>query len=156
MKRVSSMRTIFFGAVVVSLLTTAPVALAGSPRGSEEFLRYCSACHGEAADGKGPVANVLDPRPPGLTNLGERYGRPLGTDLVAYVMGTTMPRAHGTSDMPVWGRNLQEPDGSDAKAVRTIWLIVDYLESIQLEATPSESGQSESNPPEPPQLILTD
>ena len=115
---------------------TASIALAGmahadSPRGQEEYLRYCSACHGERADGQGPVANVLDPRPPALTALSPKYGSPLGTGLVAYVMGTTMPRAHGTSDMPVWARNLESPDGSDTKAVRIIWRIVEYLESIQ-------------------------
>lgn len=128
------------GAAVLRLMSvaTATIALAGvahaeSPRGQEEYLRYCSACHGERADGQGPVANVLDPRPPALTRLKAKYGSPLGTDLVAYVMGTTMPRAHGTSDMPVWGRNLQSPDGSDGKAVRIIWRIVDYLDSIQFD-----------------------
>ncbi len=100
-------------------------------RGADDYLRYCSACHGEAADGQGPVANVLSPPPPALTKLHDKYGNPLGTDLVAYVMGTTMPRAHGTSDMPVWGKNLKEPDGSDTQAVQTIWRIVSYLDSIQ-------------------------
>lgn len=103
--------------------------------GYEDFFRYCSACHGEAADGKGPVANVLTPPPPALNNLREGYGRPLGAKLVSYVMGTTMPRAgaHGTSDMPVWGRNLKEPDGDDTESTHTIWKIVEFLESIQRE-----------------------
>jgi mono/diheme cytochrome c family protein len=127
-----------------SLAAIASAARADSPRGQEEYLRYCSACHGERADGQGPVANVLDPRPPALRKLTPRYGSPLGTDLVAYVMGTTMPRAHGTSDMPVWGRNLQSPDGSDGKAVRIIWRIVDYLDSIQLAR-----DQPESTRPDP-------
>jgi len=127
------------GAVALVLISvaTATITMAGRaqaepPRGQDEYLRYCSACHGEQADGEGPVANVLDPRPPALTALTAKYGSPLGTDLVAYVMGTTMPRAHGTSDMPVWGRNLQSPDGSDGKAIQIIWLIADYLDSIQI------------------------
>jgi len=104
---------------------------AEAPRGQAEYLRYCSACHGESADGKGPVANVLEPHPPALTRLHEKFGRPLGTDLVAFVMGTSMPRAHGTSDMPVWGKVLATPEGDDEPAIRIIWRIVDYLESIQ-------------------------
>ena len=115
------------------LMTTADSVSAESSRGYEEFVRYCSACHGEAADGKGPVANVLTPPPPDLKHLRERYGRPLGTSLVVYVMGTTMPRAHGTSDMPVWGRNLKTAEGDDTQAVRAIWAIVNFLESIQRE-----------------------
>ena len=102
-----------------------------APYGRADYVRYCSACHGELADGKGPVANVLTPSPPALTRLRAKYGRPLGTSLVAYVMGDTMPRAHGTSDMPVWGRDLKAPDGGDMDVVGTIWRITTYLESIQ-------------------------
>jgi mono/diheme cytochrome c family protein len=117
--------------LVILMIGLAPAARAGDPRGQAEYWRYCSACHGEAADGNGPVANVLTPRPPALTNLGPRFGRPLSTNLIAYIMGKTMPRAHGASDMPVWGRDLAEPDGNDTKAVQIIWKIVDYLQTLQ-------------------------
>ena len=120
-------RIIFFSIVLVASQTAQAEPLPGQA----DYIRYCSACHGESADGKGPVANVLTPRPPALTHLDAKYGRPLGTSLVAMVMGTTMPRAHGASDMPVWGRNLKAPDGNDTNAVHTIWRIVHYLESIQ-------------------------
>lgn len=113
------------------LITAASVGYASPLGGSDDYRRYCSACHGVAADGNGPVANVLDPRPPALTRLHRNYGSPLGTRFVAYVMGTKMPRAHGTSEMPVWGRNLEEKDGTDPQAVRTIWRIAEYLESLQ-------------------------
>lgn len=113
--------------IVVSFTT----AEANTMRGREGYERYCSACHGESADGRGPVANVMTPRPPALTELRSKFGHPLGTRFVAYVLGTTMPRSHGTSDMPVWGRNLAEPDGSDGEAVGLIWRIADYLQSLQ-------------------------
>lgn len=132
-------------ALFVLMLSTS--ADADPPRGQDDYLRYCSACHGELADGQGPVANVLDPRPPALLRLHAKYGKPLGTDLVVHVMGTTMPRAHGRSDMPVWGRNLAEPGGDDTRAVQTIWRIVAYLESIQLAAIQPESIQPESSHP---------
>ncbi len=119
--------------ILVVAIGTVMAAAAGaeSHRGREAFIRYCSACHGEAADGDGPVANVMTPRPPDLTKLRSKFGHPLGTRFVAYVLGTTMPRAHGTSDMPVWGENLAEPDGGKGQAVGTIWRIAEYLQSIQ-------------------------
>ncbi|MBW2501045.1 MAG: cytochrome c [Deltaproteobacteria bacterium] len=106
------------------------------PTGQEEYLRYCSACHGEAADGKGPVANVLKPAPPPLTALHARYGNPLSTKLASYVSGTTMPRAHGTSDMPVWGTIFREITDDDAEASSILWRIVRYLDAIQATHQP--------------------
>ncbi len=125
-----SMKKRWVGLVLASSLIVA-AAQADEPRGQREYWQYCSACHGEAADGNGPVAGELVSRPPPLTKLHEKFGRPLGTDLVAFVTGKTMPRAHGSSDMPIWGRRLQDPDGNDSDAIRTIWLIVDYLQTLQ-------------------------
>ncbi|MFO0687852.1 MAG: hypothetical protein U0900_04040 [Myxococcota bacterium] len=99
--------------------------------GNAEYLRYCSACHGDEADGQGPVANVLSPHPPALTSLHAKFGNPLSTRFVEFVSGTTMPRAHGTSDMPVWGQVLGEGTGEDREAVEILWKITRYLESIQ-------------------------
>ena len=101
--------------------------------GRAEYIRYCSACHGEEADGNGPVANVLNPRPPALTSLRKKFGKPLSTDLVVFVSGTSMPRAHGTSDMPVWGKVLREEAGDDRAAIDLLWTIVNYVDCIQTE-----------------------
>jgi mono/diheme cytochrome c family protein len=113
------------------LLSPLPTRADEQPAGQDDYLRYCSACHGEAADGKGPVANVLSPRPPALTSLRARYGNPLSTKLASYISGTTMPRAHGTSDMPVWGKIFREITNDDAEANAILWRIVRYLDSIQ-------------------------
>ena len=123
-----------FVAIVAALLLFGASARAedSSYPSRSEYMRYCSACHGEAADGNGPVANVLTPRPPALTTLHPRYGDPLSTKLVAYVSGETMPRAHGTSDMPVWGRVLREKPGDGDSAAGIIWKIVRYLDRIQV------------------------
>ncbi len=99
--------------------------------GQDDYMRYCSACHGESADGQGPVANVMTPPPPRLTTLTPKFGAPLGTLFVSFVMGTTMPRAHGESDMPVWGKNLAEEGGDDGKAIRATWRIAAYLDTVQ-------------------------
>lgn len=77
------------------------------------------------------AANGMTPRPPALTRLRNKFGRPLGTRFVAYVMGNEIPRAHGTSDMPVWGKVLATPNGDDGEAVGLIWRIAEHLDSIQ-------------------------
>ena len=128
------MKALFSGVLAtLLLLTTNARADERSLPGRDDYMRYCSACHGEAADGNGPVANVLTPRPPALTSLREKYGNPLSTKLTTYISGTTMPRAHGLSDMPVWGRVLREEKGSDDAAAQILWRIVRYLDSIQLQ-----------------------
>jgi mono/diheme cytochrome c family protein len=107
--------------------------------GQEHFMRYCSACHGADGAGRGPVANVMQPRPADLTRLYLKYGQPLSASLVDYIDGRKMPRAHGTSDMPVWGERLYEElpadVGREIARRGTIWLIVDFLETLQRGTT---------------------
>lgn len=116
---------------VLLLVLVASATNAEAKRGLELYVRYCAACHGENADGDGPVANVMTPRPPALVKLRGKFGRPLGTRFVAYVMGDLMPSAHGTTDMPVWGQVLATPEGDDGEALGQIWRIAAYLDSIQ-------------------------
>jgi mono/diheme cytochrome c family protein len=111
-----------------------------------DYLRYCSACHGEAADGNGPVADHLTPRPPALTSLRKKFGTPLSTRLVVFLSGTSMPRAHGTSDMPVWGKVLREGTGDDLGAIDLLWRIVNYLDCVQSESS-AEDGEGGSPSP---------
>jgi len=123
----------FAGAVLAALLLAAAAQAEESricaPR--TEYVRYCAACHGENADGNGPAASALSPRPPALTALHAKFGRPLSTDLVVYLEGTLMPRAHGTSAMPVWGTVLRNQTGDERKDAVLLFQIVNYLECIQ-------------------------
>ncbi len=124
----------FFAAIVVvlALATTARTEQKEcEPR--DEYVRYCAACHGEQADGKGPVAGVLNPRPPALKSLHKKFGNPLGTDLVVFLDGTTMPRAHGTSAMPVWGKEFGKYYSDPAVGDLILWRIVHHLECIQTD-----------------------
>jgi mono/diheme cytochrome c family protein len=126
-------------AVSLAVFATGTPSQAGNQAqahaGRESFLRYCSACHGTDGRGGGPIAGVLQPRPTDLTRLHLAYGQPLDPSLVEYIDGRGMPRAHGTSDMPVWGERLFEnlipSRGREAARSGTIWLIVDYLETLQ-------------------------
>lgn len=104
--------------------------------GYHDYRQYCAACHGVFADGKGPVAPVLKTPPADLTRLGQRYGMPLPRNkLLPFIDGRDALRAHGTRDMPVWGkvleRDLTGNRGREMAVRGTILNILDYLESIQ-------------------------
>ena len=122
-----------FACLALLLLATAARADQRTCLGRDEYLRYCAACHGEEADGNGPVASALAPRPPPLSSLRKKFGNPLSTDLVVFLYGPFMPRAHGTSAMPVWGRALRDETGDDRAAVDLLWKVVGYLDCIQTE-----------------------
>jgi len=70
-----------------------------------------------------------------LRRLSKRYGAPLPKQkLVRTIDGSDPILAHGSREMPVWGKRLYEespgpmPDSRQRGAILTI---LDYLESIQ-------------------------
>lgn len=146
-------RKITIAAAAAAALVAGPISLAGpvalaaesasapadadhAREGRRLYLQYCAACHGREANGLGPVAPVLTPRPTDLTTLGRRHGTPLPKPMLGeFIDGRREIRAHGTTDMPVWGENLSDPlPASVNAAVRVrgqILLILDYLETVQ-------------------------
>jgi hypothetical protein len=107
-----------------------------------DYQDYCAACHGPDADGKGPVASELVTRPPSLKQIGKRQGGFDAEKIYGVIDGREMPRAHGTPEMPVWGRVfsfqaaaegiLQDDLVAIEKAARgRIARLVKYLETIQ-------------------------
>jgi mono/diheme cytochrome c family protein len=110
--------------------------------GRTYYLRYCAACHGPNADGLGPAARALKVWPPDLRRLSDRYGTPLPlARLARFIDGRDMAAAHGSREMPIWGRRFD--DIWTAKRARQpeltgqIALILEYLESIQLAGHPA-------------------
>ena len=104
--------------------------------GREAFVQYCAACHGADAQGGGPLASELRTAPPDLTRLAERYGSPLQTQrLLERIDGRDMARAHGSREMPVWGRklarNVPRTQSTEAHTRGTLLIIIDWLQSIQ-------------------------
>lgn len=109
--------------------------------GRTYFVRYCASCHGLTADGRGPVAKVLQSPPTDLRRLGERYGMPLPADRIArFIDGRESVPAHGERDMPVWGERFHdihaEGGAREAEIGARIAKIVAYLNSIQLRTQP--------------------
>ncbi len=106
-------------------------------RGRESYLSFCATCHGEEGAGSGPLSRWLTVEPPDLTSIASRRGGEFPTDAIhGMIDGTRAVRAHGTSEMPAWGRILtvaEDPnDPDDVERVgRVIREMVLYLESIQ-------------------------
>ena len=104
--------------------------------GRADFHRYCASCHGTDGRGKGPVAETLHTPPADLTLIAKRHGGnfPAG-DIASYIDGRTRVPAHGTREMPVWGRILGEKiaEGTCEEEVARgrIDALVAYLISIQ-------------------------
>lgn len=104
--------------------------------GGEYFHLYCSSCHGRDGQGDGPVASYLTTEPPDLTTIAARRdGTFPEQELAKIIDGRTEVAAHGTREMPVWGRRLGEPltgmPHKDVSLRGQTLLLVEYLRSIQ-------------------------
>lgn len=107
--------------------------------GEATFMSSCAGCHGEAADGDGPMTEILTVPVPDLTRLSERNGGVFPWLRVIHVIdGTTGLRAHG-GPMPVFGAIFEgdtavadAPDGTPVIASRRILAVADYLASVQV------------------------
>jgi mono/diheme cytochrome c family protein len=109
-----------------------PQILVNSLAGRDTFQLYCSPCHGRTGKGDGPVGPALTTKPADLSRLTERAGGTYPAERIrAAVTGTSRPLpAHGTTDMPVWGRLFGALD-SDARVRERIANVVSYIETLQ-------------------------
>jgi mono/diheme cytochrome c family protein len=106
------------------------------PAGQVLYRRYCASCHGVDAKGDGPVVPALGQRPTDLTGLARAHGGKFPfLAIVAAIDGTRDVRAHGVSEMPVWGDVFEPRSGWTPEAVAEargkVVLITEYLRSIQ-------------------------
>ena len=114
--------------------------------GQELFQLYCSSCHGGDGSGNGPVASALRTPPADLRRISARNGGAFPAAEVAdYIDGRRDLAAHGTRQMPVWGRVLGEKfrnrKAPESNVAAEIELLVEHLRSIQLPKA-SEPGSS--------------
>jgi mono/diheme cytochrome c family protein len=107
------------------------VKAAGTGRGL--FLRYCVSCHGTDAKGGGPAAEALKVKVPDLTALPSKDGRFDETRVATSIDGTRASSAHGSREMPVWGKVFESRAvKSDPGWAQTdVWLLTEYVKSIQ-------------------------
>lgn len=113
--------------------------------GKDEYMANCAACHGPEARGEGPVAAFMTVQPTNLRLLAKNNNNvfPL-METYQTIDGRRMVAAHGTREMPVWGRRYA--DAMIPEALRSaypiehspqslvqgrILAIVYYLQTIQ-------------------------
>lgn len=129
--------------MVVGVMTDPACLLAQTQDAEALFQLYCASCHGQDARGNGPVASDLKTPPPSLREIAKRRdGEFNEQEIAAFIDGRNMPRAHGTLEMPIWGRLFgyaAQAEGtlsSDQLALEKdtkhrIALLVQYLRFIQ-------------------------
>jgi mono/diheme cytochrome c family protein len=127
--------------LLLLLLLIVGTAQAGDEAGRPLYLRYCAACHGREGRGDGPVAPALGEKPTDLTQIAAAHGDqfPLET-VVEAIDGTRTVRAHGVSEMPVWGEVFQPDPASPEQqllARSKVIAIAGYLRSLQAAPRPS-------------------
>ena len=132
----------FIGTTAVSAITAvgAVSALADAPQmGRQHYDAKCAVCHGADGKGNGPVANMLTDKPSDLTMMSKNNN---GTFpfWAAYeiVDGRSGVGAHGTREMPVWGKEFYAASQGGSQGISTetivrgqIMELLIYLRSIQ-------------------------
>jgi len=107
--------------------------------GKEAFRTHCAVCHGLEARGDGPMADILDPKPPNLTLLSRANGGffPYG-EVFDTIDGRDQVEAHGTRDMPIWGeaflpRGNSHGTDDELLVYGRILVLTRFLETLQVE-----------------------
>ncbi len=106
--------------------------------GGELFVELCGACHGADGKGNGPASPALAAPAPDVTQLARHNG---GTFPEAQVKkairGEAKVAAHGSLEMPVWGRALYDarpdlkPGHRHGLAQLRVQALTAYIASIQ-------------------------
>ncbi len=104
--------------------------------GAQLYGEFCATCHGLKGHGDGPVAASAGEPVPDLTLLARRHRGIFPAEAVHRIVdGRSVPRAHGTVEMPVWGREFFgfEPDDAShrRRVAELIDRLVEYLRTIQ-------------------------
>lgn len=110
-----------------------PVTPTRADSGVTMFKTYCASCHGMDGKGNGPAADALKMPPANLTLLKQKNGGKFPGGKVSQIIdGENEVRAHGTSDMPLWGPVFRSMDPSNLPVVKLrIANLTKYIESIQ-------------------------
>jgi mono/diheme cytochrome c family protein len=133
LERSSDRTRIRIDGVVAYVETLQQRAQPSATLGRAVFATYCATCHGTDARGGGPMAAELRRDVPDLTQFAVRNGGMFPSVRVARIIDGREVRAHGSTEMPVWGDAFRRtPGGSTPEAVADrIAALTAYLESIQ-------------------------
>lgn len=132
------------GLLFLTLVAAAPAA-AQDPAsalalGEQTYLSACAGCHGEAAQGDGPMTEILTVPVPDLTGLAAANGGSFPWLRVVHTIdGRSGLRGHG-GPMPIFGILFADdpgvadgPDGNPVFVSARVLAVVEYLQSLQRE-----------------------
>ena len=116
--------------------STADEPGAARTEGPMLYKQYCATCHGLSAKGDGPTAPSLK-KPPSDLTLVQQTGKPFPADhIIHQITGEAeMTSAHGSREMPVWGRAFRYTKGTPPPDL-AINRLVEYLKTIQVNRAP--------------------
>lgn len=119
--------------VVVFAPTTAYPA--SSQMGADIYHQFCSVCHGPRGAGDGPVADALRVKPRDLTQLARKSGGKFPElRVMNFIRGDGEIAAHGTRQMPMWGRVFLDDSGGRPEIVQMrVYSVLKYLEQLQVK-----------------------
>jgi mono/diheme cytochrome c family protein len=97
------------------------------------FTTYCAVCHGQAANGRGPMAPILKTAVPDLTLIAKRNGGVFPLARIQKIIAGTESSGlgHGTRQMPVWGPLFSQITSDRDYGKVRLYNVAKYLESIQ-------------------------
>lgn len=110
--------------------------------GKREFEANCASCHGSTGKGNGPLGELLRKSPPDLTQLARQNKGVFPMRRLYDVIEGGSVAAHGSRDMPIWGREYRTQDAQyyleargmydpDALVRARILSLLEYINRIQ-------------------------
>jgi mono/diheme cytochrome c family protein len=144
MKRVT-IAAVLAGAVV-ALSAGGALGQARVDYGKAEYYSNCAVCHGLSGKGEGSFGEVLKAAMPDLTTIAKRNGGNFPVERVMMnIDGRATPRAHGTSEMPIWGNDYSLKGTAQLRSITDyspvdvesyirarILALIDYLYRLQV------------------------
>lgn len=142
MKSVHIRSLVAVGCVAIAASTAAQSRGSRIDLGKREFDTNCASCHGVDGKGHGPLQTLLKKAPPDLTTLAKANGGVLPMNRLYESIDGTGVAAHGTRDMPVWGRAysmdaaehyVDVPYDEQAYVRARILLLLEYINRLQVK-----------------------
>ena len=106
---------------------------AQAKRGQALFMEHCAPCHG--VEGEKDLARIdtLSKQPANLRRINRNWGVkefPIA-EIARIIDGRKLVDAHGTRDMPVWGKVFEQQDLSEPEIKGKLAELISYLMTIQ-------------------------